>query len=99
MAAEIPSNPIAAFRLIERYGKLLPKLIKKIKKEFPSTQTPLKDVEILEFPDENDFTDALSGILRLHVFYKLNVTEVCPVYLNFLPISYTTPNFTPFYYY
>ena len=78
MATEIPSNPIAAFRLIQRYGKLLPKLIKKIEKELPTTSTPFKDLKILEFPDETDFTDALAGLLRLHVFYKLNVTEVCP---------------------
>ena len=75
-AGKISTNPIAAFRLIQRYGKLLPKLIKKIKKELPST--PFKDLKVLEFPDETDFTDALAGLLRLHVFYKLNVTEVCP---------------------
>ena len=77
-AGKISTNPIAAFRLIKRYGKLLPKLIKKIEKESPSTSTPFKDLKILEFPDETDFVDALGGLLRLHVFYKLNVTEVWP---------------------
>ena len=77
-AIQISSNAIAAYRLIRRYGKILPRLMKSMKENLHPADYPLKDVEILEFPDKEDFLDSSGGILRLHVFYKLNVTEVCP---------------------
>ena len=34
MAVKISNNAVAAYRLIRRYGKILPRLIENIKKEF-----------------------------------------------------------------
>ena len=76
-AVEISSNAISGYRLIQRYGKILPRLIKKMKGEFgEGAGFPLNNVEILEFPSKRDFVNIARGIFQIQVFYKLNVTEV-----------------------
>ena len=83
-AIKITASPVRSFRMIRRFAQDLNAIDKHIREDAEASF--LDAMQVLQgnhnWPSEDDIYDVMDGILRIHFFYKLNVTEFADGRIN-----------------